>query len=252
MERFSSRERSLVASKMLVGAMVLAAYNQLYSKGIITANLDTPGDTNKARELAKSGGVMPPGTLNTSGLARYLKGQDPRFQAGDQVKDLGKFGLSGALGMMVGTARRIQELGRTDSPDWLVVGGSVVFSGLNFIMQQSFLDGINGFVKTLSEESGSSLEKLAKKFLSTATAPLHPAILGNFMRAQREFVPVTGGESVIKDFTNELNQNTLRSPYWMQNNFLFVETYGAKRFYRLQRGEPVDLQLLFTVEKSRD
>ena len=207
------RERSLVASKMLVGAMVLAAYNQLYSKGVITANLNTPGDTNKARELSKSGGVMPPGSLNTSGLARYLKGEDPRFQPGDQVKDLGKFGLSGALGMMVGTARRIQELGRTDSPDWLVVGGSVVFSGLNFIMQQSFLDGINGFVKTLSEESGSSLEKLAKKFLSTATAPLHPAILGNFMRAQREFVPVTGGESVIKDFTNELNQKYAALPF---------------------------------------
>jgi hypothetical protein len=204
--KLSPRERNLVASKMLVGAMALGAYNVLYDKGIITANLDTPGETNKARELAKSGGVMPPGTLNKSGLLRYLKGEDPRFRAGDEIKDLGKFGVSGALGNMVATARRLQERSRTDTPDWLTVGAGIVFSGANFVMQQGFLDGINGFIKSLSEESGSALERLVKKFLSTATSPLHPAILGNLMRAEREFVPVTGGENVIKDFTNELNQ----------------------------------------------
>jgi hypothetical protein len=204
--KLSPRERNLVASKMLVGAMALGAYNVLYDKGVITANLDTPGETNKARELAKSGGVMPPGTLNKSGLLRYLKGEDPRFRAGDEIKDLGKFGVSGALGNMVATARRLQERSRTDTPDWLTVGAGIVFSGANFVMQQGFLDGINGFIKSLSEESGSALERLVKKFLSTATSPLHPSILGNLMRAEREFVPVTGGENVIKDFTNELNQ----------------------------------------------
>ena len=209
----SPRERNLVASKMLVGAMALGAYNVLYDKGIITADLDTPGETNKARELAKSGGVMPPGTLNKSGLFRYLKGEDPRFRAGDEVKDLGKLGVSGALGKMVATARRLQERSRTDTPDWLTVGAGIVFSGANFVMQQGFLDGINGFIKSLSEESGSALERLAKKFLSTATSPLHPAILGNLMRAEREFVPVTGGENVIKDFTNELNQKYGALPF---------------------------------------
>jgi hypothetical protein len=211
--KMSPRERNLVASKMLVGAMALGAYYVLYDKGIITADLDTPGETNKARELAKSGGVMPPGTLNKSGLLRYLKGEDPRFRAGDEVKDLGKLGVSGALGKMVATARRLQERSRTDTPDWLTAGAGIVFSGANFVMQQGFLDGINGFIKSLSEESGSALERLAKKFLSTATSPLHPAILGNLMRAEREFVPVTGGENVIKDFTNELNQKYGALPF---------------------------------------
>jgi hypothetical protein len=212
-KNLTPKERNLAASKLLIGSMVIASWNQLYDKGIITPNLDTPGETNKARELAKSGGVMPPGTLNTSGLYRYLKGQDPRFQAGDDVKDLAKFGTAGALGMMVGTARRLQERSRTNEIDWLVTGGAIAFSAANFVVKQGFLDGISGFIKALSNESGSALESITKKFLSTATSPLQPGILGSLMRAQREFVPVTTGDTVIKSFANELNEKYAALPF---------------------------------------
>jgi hypothetical protein len=212
-KNLTPKERNLAASKLLIGSMVIASWNQLYDKGIITPNLDTPGETNKARELAKSGGVMPPGTLNTSGLYRYLKGQDPRFQAGDDVKDLAKYGTAGALGMMVGTARRLQERSRTNEIDWLVTGGAIAFSAANFVVKQGFLDGISGFIKALSNESGSALESITKKFLSTATSPLQPGILGSLMRAQREFVPVTTGDTVIKSFANELNEKYAALPF---------------------------------------
>lgn len=212
-KNLTPKERNLAASKLLIGSMVIASWNQLYDKGIITPNLDTPGETNKARELAKSGGVMPPGTLNTSGLYRYLKGQDPRFQAGDDVKDLAKFGTAGALGMMVGTARRLQERSRTNEIDWLVTGGAIAFSAANFVVKQGFLDGISGFIKALSNESGSALESITKKFLATATSPLQPGILGSLMRAQREFVPVTTGDTVIKSFANELNEKYAALPF---------------------------------------
>jgi len=212
-KNLTPKERNLASSKLLIGSMVIAGWNQLYDKGLVTPNLDTPGETNKARELAKSGGVMPPGTLNTSGLYRYLKGQDPRFQAGDDVKDLAKFGTAGALGMMVGTARRLQERSRTNEIDWLVTGGAIAFSAANFVVKQGFLDGISGFIKALSNESGSALESITKKFLSTATSPLQPGILGSLMRAQREFVPVTTGDTVIKSFANELNEKYAALPF---------------------------------------
>ena len=212
-KNLTPKERNLAASKLFIGSMVIASFNQLYDKGIVTANLDTPGETNKARELAKSGGVMPPGTINTSGLYRYLKGQDPKFQAGDDVKDLAKYGTAGALGMMVGTARRLQERSRTNEIDWLVTGGAIAFSAANFVVKQGFLDGISGFIKALSNESGSALESITKKFLSTATSPLQPGILGSLMRAQREFVPVTTGDTVIKSFANELNEKYAALPF---------------------------------------
>ena len=156
---------------------------------------------------------MPPGTINTSGLYRYLKGEDPRFQPGDSVKDLAKFGTAGGLGMMVGTARRLQEKSRDNKMDWLAVGGNVVFSAANFVVRQGFLDGVSGFIKALSNEGGSALESLTKKFLSTATSPLHPGIMANFMRAQREFVPVTTGDSVIRSFANEMDQKYSSLPF---------------------------------------
>ena len=212
-KNLTPKERNLAASKLFIGSMVIASFNQLYDKGIVTANLDTPGETNKARELAQSGGVMPPGTINTSGLYRYLKGEDPRFQPGDSVKDLAKFGTAGGLGMMVGTARRLQEKSRDNKMDWLAVGGNVVFSAANFVVRQGFLDGVSGFIKALSNEGGSALESLTKKFLSTATSPLHPGIMANFMRAQREFVPVTTGDSVIRSFANEMDQKYSSLPF---------------------------------------
>jgi hypothetical protein len=212
--QMAPREKNLAAVKLTIGAMLITAYNQLYDKGIITPNLDTPGETNKARELAKSGGVMPPGTLNVSGLVRYVNGEDPSFQPGDNVRDLAKFGTSGAIGMMVGTARRIRERSRTSDPDWLTIAGGTVLSAANFIQQQGFLDGVSGMIKALSQEGGASMESLVKKYLSTATSPVQPAILGSLMRAEREFVPVTGGEGVIKDLTNELNQKYAALPFF--------------------------------------
>jgi hypothetical protein len=211
--QMAPREKNLAAVKLTIGAMLITAYNQLYDNGIITPNLDTPGETNKARELAKSGGVMPPGTLNVSGLIRYVNGEDPSFQPGDNVRDLAKFGTSGAIGMMVGTARRIRERSRTSDPDWLTIAGGTVLSAANFIQQQGFLDGVSGMIKALSQEGGASMESLVKKYLSTATSPVQPAILGSLMRAEREFVPVTGGEGVIKDLTNELNQKYAALPF---------------------------------------
>ena len=212
--QMAPREKNLAAVKLTIGAMLITAYNQLYDKGIITPNLDTPGETNKARELAKSGGVMPPGTLNVSGLIRYVNGEDPSFQPGDNVRDLAKFGTSGAIGMMVGTARRMRERSRTSDPDWLTIAGGTVLSAANFIQQQGFLDGVSGMIKALSQEGGASMESLVKKYLSTATSPVQPAILGSLMRAEREFVPVTGGEGVIKDLTNELNQKYAALPFF--------------------------------------
>ena len=212
--QMAPREKNLAAVKLTIGAMLITAYNQLYDKGIITPNLDTPGETNKARELAKSGGVMPPGTLNVSGLIRYVNGEDPSFQPGDNVRDLAKFGTSGAIGMMVGTARRMRERSRTSDPDWLTIAGGTMLSAANFIQQQGFLDGVSGMIKALSQEGGASMESLVKKYLSTATSPVQPAILGSLMRAEREFVPVTGGEGVIKDLTNELNQKYAALPFF--------------------------------------
>lgn len=202
----SVREREIATSRLIIGGVVTGAYAYLYDKGVITPNLDTPGETNKARELAKAGGVMPPGTLNVSGLRRLVRGENPSFQPGDTVKDLSALGTSGALGMMVGTAKRLQERSPTDDPDFFALGKGAALSGINFVMEQQFLKGTSDFIKLLSQESGSALDRFVKSLSVTAASPVAPAILGAVRRVERENLPAIGGEGFIKDTVNELNQ----------------------------------------------
>lgn len=205
-KNMSVRERNQAIGKVVVGGMVMTGFTYLYDKGVITPNLDTPGETNKARELAKAGGVMPPGTLNVSGLRRLFNGEDPAFRPGDTIKDLSAFGTAGALGIIVGSAKRIQERSRTDQPDVTSMLKGGYESGVNFIMEQQFLKGTSNFLKLLSQESEATMERFIKDLNITALAPIAPATLGSIRRAQREYLPVTGGEGILKDTVNELNQ----------------------------------------------
>lgn len=204
--KLSQAERNIAASRLMVGSIIGSAFYYLYGKGVITANLDTPGETNKARELAKAGGVMPPGTLNSSGLYRLIRGGDPSFKEGDEVKELASLGVTGAIGTMVATLRRLQERSRTDDPDLTVMLKAAGISGLNYIMEQQFLKNTSGFLKFLSEESGTSMDRLLRTLAVTATSPIAPAILGAKRRAERENLPAIGGEGFIKDSINEMNQ----------------------------------------------
>jgi len=205
-KNLTPRQRNIAVGRLIVGTMVGGAYAYLYDKGVVTPNLDTPGETNKARELAKSGGVMPPGTLNVSGLRRLVRGGDPTFKPGDTVKDLSALGTSGAIGLMVGSAKRLQERSPNDDPDFLSLGKGAALSGINFVMNQQFLKGTSDFIKLMSEESGNSLDRWIKNLAVTAASPVAPAILGVIRRSRREYLPAIGNEGFIKDTTNELNQ----------------------------------------------
>jgi len=204
--KLSQGERNIAASRLLVGSIIGSAFYYLYGKGVITPNLDTPGETNKARELAKSGGVMPPGTINTSGLFRLINGNDPSFKKDDEVKELAGIGVTGAIGLMVATLRRLQERSRTDDPDLAVMFKAAGISGLNYVMEQQFLKGTSNFLKMLSEESGTAMDRLLKNLVVTAASPVAPAILGAKRRVERENLPSIGGEGFIRDSVNELNQ----------------------------------------------
>jgi hypothetical protein len=205
-KNMTPRERNLAVGRLVTGGMVMGAFSYLYDKGIITPNLDTPGETNKARELAKAGGVMPPGTINVSALRRMLKGEDSAFRPGDIVKDLSALGTAGALGIIVGSSKRIAERARIDEPDLFAIGKGSFLSGVSFIMEQQFLKGTSEFIKLLSQESEASLERFIKSLNVTAASPIAPATLGSIRRAQREYLPVTGGEGILKDTINDLNQ----------------------------------------------
>lgn len=204
--KLSPRDQNTAVARLVVGGMMMAAFDYLTNKGVISPNLDTPGETSKARELAKSGGVQPPGTLNVSGLRRLASGQDPKFKNGDEVKDLTALGTAGALAIMVSSAKRIQERSREGDPDYLAMAKGGVLSGINFVMEQQFLKGTSDFIKLLSQESGNAVDRWLKSLTVTAASPLAPNTFAALRRAQRPTVPAIGGEGFIKDAIAEMNQ----------------------------------------------
>lgn len=204
--KLSPRDQNTAVARLVVGGMMMAAFDYLTNKGVIAPNLDTPGETSKARELAKSGGVQPPGTINVSGLRRLASGKDPKFKAGDEVKDLNALGTAGALAIMVSSAKRIQERSREGDPDHLAIAKGAVLSGINFVMEQQFLKGTSDFIKLLSQESGNAVDRWLKSLTVTAASPLAPNTFAALRRAQRPTVPAIGGEGFIKDAIAEMNQ----------------------------------------------
>ena len=204
--KLSPRDQNTAVARLVVGGMMMAAFDYLTNKGVIAPNLDTPGETSKARELAKSGGVQPPGTFNVSGSLRLISGKDPKFKAGDEVKDLTALGTAGALAIMVSSAKRIQERSREGDPDYLAMAKGGVLSGINFVMEQQFLKGTSDFIKLLSQESGNAVDRWLKSLTVTAASPLAPNTFAALRRAQRPTVPAIGGEGFIKDAIAEMNQ----------------------------------------------
>lgn len=205
-KEMTPRERNILISKQIIGAAVIYAWDHLYDKGLITANLDTPQDTEKARQLALSSGAQPPGTFNITGSKRYASGGDPKFKPGDTVIDLSTLGIGGALGIMVGTARRLKEMGRQDESDLMAMAWGGVLGQLNFIMNQAMMKGTSEFIGLLNGDQRNSFQNFAKGMLVTAGSPFAPSILKSIDMANREFMPVIKDENFIESARNELNR----------------------------------------------
>lgn len=207
-EKMTPRERNILLSKQILGAIAVNTFSNLYDKGIITAPLDTPAETERARQLALSQGAMPPGAINWSGLNRYVKGESPKFKPGDNVSDLAALGMQGGLASMVGMAKRVKEKSRTGESDILATSWGALIGNLNFVMNQSFLKGTSEFTKALNDSRNpqEAFKRFAKGLLTTAASPVAPNILASIDRANREYMPVLKEDGVLDSFANEINR----------------------------------------------
>lgn len=206
-KKMSPRERNILLGKQIIGTSAVLAWNHLHDKGLITADLDSPQDTEKARLMALSGGIQPPGTLNLSGLERYVAGRDDyQFKKDDKVVDMPNLGLGGALGMMVAKAKAIKAQGRTDENDLLATAWGGVVGQLNFIMNQAMMKSASDFIGLLNSDPRNSFQNFAKGMLITAGSPFAPNILAAIDRSNREYMTVTKDETFLKSAANELNR----------------------------------------------
>lgn len=202
----SPREKWVAGSKAVMGMMMTSAGILLYKNGLITSNLESSAETEKARQLALAGGVMPPGSINISGVRRLLAGKDPSFKPGDKVTPLYESGVPGAMFTMVGAAMRSLERSRESEMLELTAATSFIMGTTSWIFQQQFLKGTHDFMQTLANEGKGTMQAWARNLAVTATSPFMPNLLASIDRAQRESVPVIGGDGVVKAYLNEANR----------------------------------------------
>ena len=202
----SPREKWVAGSKAVMGMMMTSAGILMYKNGLITSNLESSAETEKARQLALAGGVMPPGSINLSGVRRLLAGKDPSFKPGDKVTPLYEAGIPGAMFTMVGAAMRSLERSRESEMLELTAATSFIMGTTSWIFQQQFLKGTHDFMQTLANEGKGAMQAWARNLAVTATSPFMPNLLASIDRAQRESVPVIGGEGVVKAYLNEANR----------------------------------------------
>ena len=177
-------------AKGAIGVMVATAAREMIAQGLMSGEPEWGGDEAE-KNLAYD--QFPPSSINVTGLNRYLKGGDPSVQPGDVFYSYKKFGL---IGVMMGAQTKIPQDADQGSAFKQTLGnvfGIQAFANVNYLMDQSFLQGANNLINLFSATELNDIERAAEKWLTStmqavSAVPL-PNTLSAIHRAEREYLP---------------------------------------------------------------
>jgi len=189
-------EASKTLSKVMVGQAVSTTALYLISKGLLSGSVDWEDDekTNLMYD------TFPPNSINVSGLRRLLNGEDPSPQAGDEFRSyqtLGVFGtIMGAYAHSTSPEAAKEMANQPFSGDNALkkVFGFDNVSVIAYMMDQSFLQGLNGITSLIaSTKDPDDFERAFFRYLETISKAFSsmflPNALSGYDQATREFLP---------------------------------------------------------------
>lgn len=193
-----AREAAQNFGKLVVGSMVSQTAVLMLKEGLISGAIEWNEDEEK--NLAYD--QFPPNSINISGLQRFLAGEDAAKQPDDRFVSYTKLGVMGAIiGAIVKGADK-EELKNRDYSglnfplhaiqDSFGVGA---FSSIAYMMDQSFLQGMNTLVDVISSSEAGEFEKNFENWFRTTfqavSATVFPNTLSAMYRGTREYLPDT-------------------------------------------------------------
>jgi hypothetical protein len=190
------RKKSLeAAAKGIVGTVIGGTAAALYRAGVITGS---------ALKSAKERGVQyetqPPNTINMSGLNRLLNGEDPKIQAGDEIKSYENFGYLGTIFNVYSNVLSKNE-GSGLLEDVLDVTLKGLPSVASYTLNQTFLKSTNTLLNAISKEDYDSyLESL----YGTISSIPFPNTLQAFNKASRKNMVDPKTDDSLQLFANVL------------------------------------------------
>ena len=189
--------------KIAVGTMVSQTAVALIREGLISEALDWSDD--EKRNISYD--QFPPSSINVTGVQRWVRGEDPSHQPDDVFVGYNKLGILGAV--IGATAKSVDraELRQREDEDMAThalqdVFGLGAFSGITYMMDQSFMQGMSTLIDVISasdaEDLGAGFEKWVKTTFSAVSATALPNTLSALYRGDREYLPDT---RVTKDMS---------------------------------------------------
>ena len=239
-------------AKGMIGQGVTMTSMYLIANGLISG---PPDDDKGLRSLQYD--TFPPNCINVSGLRRLLQGGDPAYQKGDEFRNYQKLGLFGSImgAAAVSTDKQAAEEIMTNpfGPTELFkrTFGFDNVATLSYMMDQSFLQGLNSSLQVLSISNPDEAERAWSQwvegmFRSISAVPL-PNQLSAINRSQRQYLPDMRSASM-----GERLQNTLRDRTFSTGSLPVRYNWKGEPIKQTPEGAGPLAYQLFDVTKSRE
>ena len=193
-----AREAAQNFGKLVVGSMVSQTAVMLLKEGLISGAIEW--DEDEEKNLAYD--QFPPNSINVTGLQRFMSGGDATKQPDDRFISYTKLGVMGAImGAIIKGADK-EELKKRDYSglDFPIHAlqdsfGVGAFSSIAYMMDQSFMQGMNTLVDVISSADATDFEKNFENWFRTTfqavSATALPNTLSAMYRGTREYLPDT-------------------------------------------------------------
>ena len=194
----NARDAAQNFGKVMVGSMVSQTAVLLLKEGLISGALEW--DEDEEKNIAYD--QFPPNSINISGLQRFLSGDSTAKQPDDRFVSYTKLGVMGAImGAIIKGADKEEVKGR----DYNAINfpihaiqdsfGVGAFSSIAYMMDQSFMQGMNTLVDVISSGDATDFEKNFENWFRTTfqavSATAFPNTLSAVYRGSREYLPDT-------------------------------------------------------------
>ena len=239
-------------AKGMIGQSVTMASMYLIANGLVSG----PPDEDKAvRNLQYD--TFPPNCINVSGLKRLLAGEDPAYQAGDEFRNYQKLGILGSVmgAASVATSKQAAEeiIQNPFGPTELFkrTFGFDNIATLSYMMDQSFLQGLNSTLDVLSISNPDEAEKawsqwLEGMFKAISAVPL-PNTLSALNRTQRTYMPDMRSDSMAQRL-----ENTIRDRTFSTGSLPIRHNWKGEPIKQTPDGSGPAAYQLFDVTKARE
>lgn len=186
--------------KLAVGTMAAQTARMLIQEGLVSGALEFD-DEDEKKNLAYD--KFPPSSINISGLQRFMNGEDTSLREDDRFIQYNKLGVVGAI---IGAIEKSVDkeamasedensLLRTTTEAITNAFGVGAFSSVAYMLDQSFLQGINGLMSTMASSEADEFQRNFERWFGStfqaASAAVLPNQLSAFYRADRQYLPDT-------------------------------------------------------------